>query len=65
MYHYVTILKIWAFKMVRKCTKNSKKWMSQNGVVLAAIDVQSRKVYLSSVIFKIDVHKVIDVRQDN
>ena len=25
-------------KMVRKCTKNSKKWMSQNGVVLAAID---------------------------
>ena len=26
--------------MVRKCTKNSKKWMSQNGVVLAAIDVK-------------------------
>ena len=33
--------------MVRKCTKNSRKWMSQNSVVLAAIDVAAFRKSLS------------------
>ena len=39
-------------KMVRKCTKNSKKWMSQNGVVLAAIDEYNVAIIVVSSFFE-------------